>query len=425
MKKILLYHPKTFHELNYKYFWIPYSVLSIAAYLCNEGYDVKIVDNNTDISEEIEEIKSYIRESKVIGISCFIGKQIIDGLEFAEYAKKINNNIKFVWGGYAPTLLPELFLENKYVDYLIKGPNELEFCNIVNKIYSFEMKYKENNHNCFNIKKRPNYPFELLKIEQYIHDDPEISDRTINYVTSQGCPFECGFCSDVSFYHSKQYSVCRERIISDIKYLVSKYNVNGIKLYDSNFFASKKRVFEFINDLNRNRINIQWAASAHPNNLINYTEDEWELIEKSGCSRILIGAESGCQEVLDMIKKHTTLEKIDYVAKKLAEHHIIGSFTFIVGFPGEPKENVNMTIDFANKLLSYYSEHEAKIHFYLPYPGTPMYEKAKVYGFTPPSNLKEWAYYDYYKNEMPWVSSCLFDLVNKFNLDNCPYVSDS
>ena len=102
MKKILLYHPKTFHELNYKYFWIPYSVLSIVAYLCNEGYDVKIVDNNTDISEEIEEIKSYIRESKVIGISCFIGKQIIDGLEFAEYAKKINNNIKFVWGGYVP-----------------------------------------------------------------------------------------------------------------------------------------------------------------------------------------------------------------------------------------------------------------------------------------------------------------------------------
>lgn len=411
--------------MNYKYFWVPYSVLSVASYMYKNKYEVKIIDNNTDIMQkEYDAIEEHIRNSSVVGISCFIGKQIIDGIEFAKKVKLLNRNIKIIWGGYAPTLLPNLFLGKEYVDFIVKGSNELSFYHIVEGICNKEYKGSINcKASSFDISSRPLYPYSMIDVNEYIKNDPEIATRTINYVASQGCPYSCAFCSDVAMYKSRHYSINRNRIISDVKYLHNNFRINGVKFYDSNFFAVKKRVFDFIEDLKHNKIDIKWAASAHPNNLLSLNSVEWELLVGSGCTRVLIGAESGCQEVLDMVKKNTTLEKIRIVAKNLAKYNIIGSFTFIVGFPAEPLDAVRKTIEYSKELLALHPKFEAKIHFYLPYPGTPMFDKAVSYGFKPPACLEEWAYFDYYNVEMPWVDKSLYDQIRKFNEINCPYVN--
>lgn len=258
MHKIILYHPKTFHEKNYKYHWIPYSVLSVASYLHAKKYDIIIVDNNTDIMQKNQTaIVEHIKESSVVGISCFIGKQITDGIEFAEMVRKLNKNAIITWGGYAPTLLPEIFLSNEYVDFIVKGPDELSFCQFTDAICNNNGKENISELVSFDINKRPPYPFSIINVSEYIKSDPEIADRTINYVASQNYPFPCDFCSDVSMYKNRHYSINRDRIISDVRYLHENYQINDVKFYDSNFFAVKKRVFDFIEDLKQNNINIK------------------------------------------------------------------------------------------------------------------------------------------------------------------------
>ena len=53
-QKVVLFHPRTLHERNYRNFWIPYSVLSIASQFSNHDYEVEIIDNNSQQRETAE-----------------------------------------------------------------------------------------------------------------------------------------------------------------------------------------------------------------------------------------------------------------------------------------------------------------------------------------------------------------------------------
>ncbi|MEK6862352.1 MAG: radical SAM protein, partial [Nanoarchaeota archaeon] len=168
--------------------------------------------------------------------------------------------------------------------------------------------------------------------------------------------------------------------------------------------------------------NIKWAASAHPKNILICNNDELDLIKESGCSRILIGAESGNDDELKYIKKNMTKENVIEVANRLGKREIHGSFTVIVGYPGFPEENIDRTLDFGRMLREISSLHEIKAHIYAPYPGTPLYEDSIRHGFAPPKTLEDWAQYDYYEAQTPWLRDGLTERVRDFNRKYCPYV---
>lgn len=50
---------------------------------------------------------------------------------------------------------------------------------------------------------------------------------------------------------------------------------------------------------------------------------------------------------------------------------------------------------------------ETKVHIYLPYPGTPLYNRAIELGFDPPKKLADWSDFNYYKAMTPWTDEHL------------------
>lgn len=208
--------------------------------------------------------------------------------------------------------------------------------------------------------------------------------------------------------------------LQDVSDLVENNHLDGIKFYDSNFFMDTHRALEFAK-LVRDE-HISWAASAHPANLLSLDHHGVELLKESGLKRLLIGAESGVQEELDFIGKRIRVSDITELAELLERNEIIGSFTFVIGYPGMPAGNLKKTLQFAEKLATEHKGHEYKIHLYLPFPGTPMYERAISFGFKPPASLNEWANLDYYEQNTPWVSKEDERSVRSFNETFCPYV---
>jgi len=427
---ILLFHPRTGHESNYTFFWAPYSLLSLATML-NE-YDVKIIDNNLEADNYDKIIKKSIDDVLCVGISSMIGNQIKDGLNFANNIRKLDENIPIVWGGALPTILPEETLSSDLVDYVIRGQGEAKFSKLVNALAKNQQTKniegvgyrghipgidKPEDKNSF-----PSYPFELIDFSKYIQSDPHVNTRTINYVSSQGCPFGCGFCSDTVLYQKSWTALSAKRSLEDITKLVDKYKVNGLKFYDSNFFVNSQRSKDFLNSIIDRNLGINWATSAHPLTLLKAKDDFYSLLSKSRLSRLLIGAESGVQEELDLVRKRIKVGDTLTVAKRLGDYDIIGSFTFIVGYPGMPESNISETIKYASKIRDMDARHEVKIHFYMPFPGTPLFERARQYGFNPPKTLDEWSNFDYYHIETPWVDKKSEPEVMRFNQENCPYV---
>ncbi len=439
MKKqnnILLIHPRTFHQKSYRNFWIPYSILAIGSHLSSRRYNVELIDNNL-LAEEPAKVVENLHKPDLVGISSMIGHQITEGLEFSRIIRKRFPEVPIVYGGSAPTMLPDVFLASDQVDIIVRGQGERTFLEVAEAFHegkSIEnilgVSSKNKKGMITHANRRPlesreefsQYNFGLIDSRAYVKSDEHISDKVINYVASQGCTFGCGFCSEVALYDQKWASQSTSRTFEDTNRLLDLSEANAIKFYDANFFVDKRKVLDYASRVIQSKRKISWAAAAHPNNLLRLSGEELELIRKSGCSRILIGAESGNEEELKYIQKNMTTEDVITVARMLGNSGIHGSFTTIVGYPGFPSTNVNKTLEFGERLMSISNLHEVKAHIYAPYPGTPLYREAIGHGFTPPSSLEEWANYDYYEIQTPWVDKKINRMVKEFNKKNCPYI---
>ncbi|MCG3165648.1 MAG: Anaerobic magnesium-protoporphyrin IX monomethyl ester cyclase [Bacteroidia bacterium] len=434
MEKIVLYHPATHHERFYSFYWIPYSLLSIASVVAND-FEVIIIDDNLKDNEI--DFKNLTENCLCVGISAMTGHQISGGLSFAKKIKEHNPEITTVWGGPHATIFPELTIAHPCIDIVVKGQGEFAFKGIVDALKTGKslraidnILYKEKqdiiNNGQLPLRNKnilPEFPWQLIDVKKYLRNDPKIGTQILNYVSSQGCPFECTFCSEVALYNRRWKSYGVQRIMQDIDYLVHSGEANAIKFYDANFFVNIPLVMQFAEALGNTDYNITWAASGHPKTLNGLTEDQWQLLNRSRCSRLLIGAESGSQNALDIIKKEITPAMTVSLAEKCSRYDVVGSFTFVVGFPNcGDKDEIEKTLELASHIRAIDPRHDVKLHFYAPYPGTPLFEEAIAAGFKAPASLEQWAYFDYYTIETPWVNPQWEPIIHKFNSENSPYV---
>ena len=440
--RTVLFHPRTFHEKNYRNFWIPYSVLSVGSELKRKGHEVFLVDNNLEMLENKDFsglVKKVLTKDTIfVGISCMIGHQIKEGLQFAVAVRETDPSIPLIWGGPAPTIISDYFTQSSLVDIIVRGQGESTATELAHHLSNSSTSSIKNIENILfrtedGFLKNPEkgslsrdgfakYDYRLLPTKRYLRSDEHISDLVLNHFSSQGCPYECGFCSEVALYNRKWMPQLVDRTVEEVSELIEVYGANGIKFYDANFFVNKRRVLSFANAILERGWKIKWAASAHPKNILVCSDDELDLIKESGCSRILIGAESGNDEELKYIKKGMIKEDVVAVARRLGEREIHGSFTIIVGYPGFPRRNVDRTLSFGKQLRDISEMHEIKSHIYAPYPGTPLYQDAIKHGFVPPQTLEDWTEFDYYESQTPWSDDSLTEKVRAFNKVYCPYV---
>ncbi|XOA43105.1 MAG: B12-binding domain-containing radical SAM protein [Candidatus Nealsonbacteria bacterium] len=429
---VILYQPKVDYKPYYPCFWAPLSILSVAAPLVAKGIEVIILDGNLEQHQQDKEIvRSNISNCLCVGITSMIGgNQLKRSLSFARFIKKEKTEIPIVFGGPLASVIPNQLLSSPEIDYVVYGQGEQPMLDLVNSLIN-GYKYKKipgvitrENQDNFQISfldknNFPPYPWELIDVEKYIRSDNYLGQRVLNYVSSQGCPYRCGYCSEVAVYKSRWKALSAERVIKEIKWLKQKYSLDGIKFYDANFFAKPKRVIEFVKGLIDNDLRLKWGASAHPNSIIALKNNLSE-IKKSGLNRFLVGAESGSQQALNHINKNCSVKDNLRVAYLCAKHCIPVAFTFIVGIPGV-KKDILKTLNLALRMKKISREFDIKIHFYAPFPGTSLFKEAQALGYEPPNTLKEWSDYDYYLIQTPWVKKNQEKKVRRFSDFYCDF----
>lgn len=411
-KFVVLFHPKSGEDDTG---YLPLSSLAIAGSLLKKNYKIKII--NAGVEKDYEhEILKFINDAVCIGITSMTGYQIKDGLKIAKKIKENHKHIPIVWGGWHPSLLPEQTIKNPYVDIIVKGQGYLTFCELVEKLIKKEslkdvlgIIYKKNGKIINNpdrpledLNKIPNFPYELIDIERVLSS--QINTRTISYITSQGCPYRCTFCADSKIYKRKWNSFSVERVLKDLKTFIEKYNINGVRFEDTNFFIDEKRIKGICKGIIKNKWNIKWMASVRTEQLLHFNKETLDLIKKSGCKYLGAGAESGSQRVLDMVSKDATVKDTIDFANLIKDYEIIGIFCFMVGFPGEPWEDLKQTIQLIKKIKKINPKSEIRVFFYTPYPGTPMYNLSLKYGMKEPKSFSEWANFTYDNINTPWIN---------------------
>jgi magnesium-protoporphyrin IX monomethyl ester (oxidative) cyclase len=163
-----------------------------------------------------------------------------------------------------------------------------------------------------------------------------------------------------------------ENVLAEIDELYHKYGIREIHFDDDNITLDKRRAMQIFQMMIDRKYDLIWTA---PSGIALWALDE-ELIEKmaeSGCYKLFMAIESGDEYVLKhVIRKPLKLKNVPILAKKIREMGIEMEAFFVVGMPGETREQLKQTFRFAREL-----DADNTLYFYAnPIPGSPLYEES-------------------------------------------------
>lgn len=197
--------------------------------------------------------------------------------------------------------------------------------------------------------------------------------RSIGLVTSRGCSGHCTFC-DLGVVGRGYRIMTAPYLISHLTHLKNEYAVNDLLFYDDMFTGNRKRLEDFCHAMIEAGTPFTWSCCSRVD-FVSYL-DILELMKKAGCHSIEFGVESGCQRILDSMRKNVTKEKIAHVINMATKAGIQTKANFILGHLGETHDSIMETIQFANQLNVCYVQHTHLV----PLPGSEIYESAMKYG---------------------------------------------
>lgn len=388
--------------------------LAVIAAPLEGKFDLHLVDERVTPNYE-QEVLRHLDDAICVGISSITGYQIKRGIAMARKVRAQAPDVPIVWGGYHPSLFPEQTCQSDACDIVCVGQGDVTFEEIVGKLvagkppegvlgaayWTADGIVVNEPRPLVNINDVPRAPYHLIDVNRAIElnqRENHESIRTTEFHSSQGCPGKCGYCADAQLFKRHWTGLEAGRVVEEVVDLVKTYNLDQVNFSDANFFANQKRVKAICEGLIASDIDIRWVASARPDTFHRYKPEILELIRKSGCKRIIVGAESAAEPVLELICKGATAEDHLKSARVCRDYGIGATFTFITGFPHPPgtppQETTQDLLDFIEKLKQIHPDIRTKIFVFTPYPGTPLYDLSVSYGMHEPSSLEEWADYN-------------------------------
>jgi len=415
MKILLINPPQTFYPGSEPPAGnLPLGLMYIAAMLTKAGYPTEILDafmtnglfkkigETKNVGVPFEQIKHEIERRKphIVGIAGPFTCQIDNTVKVSDLAKQVDPGILTVVGGPHVTTVPKAFLEEaKSVDIAVAGEGEYimpeiaqyfegkkALSEILGVAYREGGEVKVNRPRDFieNLDVLPYPAYDLVDMEQYLNPKNigyrSFKSRAISMVTSRGCPFNCCFCS-VHLHMGKAFRAnSASYVLEHIQYVVEKYDVKNIFFEDDNLTLDLARFEAICDGLIQRKIKIGWetpnAVRADCLNL-----NLLQKMKKSGCKSVFFGVESGDQQILDsVICKSLDLSRVVEVAKICKDIDLKTGAFYIIGFPGEKKENMQKTVDFALRLKR---DYDVGMHLFMATPsyGTRLYEECKSKGY--------------------------------------------
>ncbi len=386
--KVLLINPPSENEIasntppivdEEQGFFPPLGIMYLAAYAEKyTDHQIEILDTQVEqlsypqIEQEIRK-----RNPDVVGITTMTFS-LIDSMLTARLAKKVDEDIRVVLGGPHVSIYPEETIEFPEVDYLVLGEGEITFTEL---LQNFDDKDKlrtitglvfKDNGGIVNtgsrdfIKDLDALPYPARYLTPYKKYRSLLAKESYitTMITSRGCPYQCAFCNRP--HMGKRFRARSSSNVVDEMAECVKMGINEIAVYDDTFTLDRNRVIEICDGILTRSLKIKWDIRTR----VDIVDKKLLLkLKQAGCDRIHYGIEAGTPEMLKVLRKGITLEQAKNAIKWSKEVGISTLAYFMLGSPGETREQIMQTINFARELEPDFA------HFSIttPFPATELY----------------------------------------------------
>lgn len=394
--------------------------LIYAAAVCEkDGFDIRFLDAPAAPLNEQQAMEIILREGA--GTALFVistsTPSIYSDIAFAEKIKEQYPNAVFLLVGTHPSALPEETLNisdkidavaRKEFDYIVRdmaralrdgqgieGVQGITYRKDGKIVANPDMPY---------ITDLDEIPFAAKFIKEHLNERDYFfaaaSYPEIQLFTGRGCMAHCNFCVYPQTMHGHAYRLrSPENVVAEFQYIADNFpDVKEVVIEDDTFTAKKERVLEICKLLIERGLHkrLKWLCNAR----VNLDYETMKAMKAAGCHLIIPGIESGSQQILNNIKKGTTLKLIeDYIANAKKAGLMVHA-CYMVGNNGETKETMEETFRLALRL----NTDTAQFYPLLPFPGTEAYGWAKINGYI------KGGYADYVKED--GTINCVLELPN-------------
>jgi len=191
--------------------------------------------------------------------------------------------------------------------------------------------------------------------------------------STRGCPAQCTFCLWPQTLSGHPW---RKRSTDDVATEMAKVKsywpeVKEFFFDDDTFNIQKARTIELCAKLKP--LGLTWSCTSR----VTTDYETLQAMKEAGCRLLIVGYESGDPQILKNIKKGATVERARQFTKDCHKLGLVIHGDFILGLPGETRQTIRNTINFAKEL----DVETIQVSVAHAYPGTELYDQVVKNGF--------------------------------------------
>ena len=433
--KVVMYYPERGDpKLGQPYSadLMPLEFLHIIPLARDAGFEFVIIDSMVE-SEPMKRLWEELEDAFAFASTCIVGYQVADGAQVAEQVRAKYPKLPMIWGGWFPSVAPQLYLEPGLADAVCLGQGEMTFPEWLVAVrdgtpvedvaglalWRDDKLLKTENRKVVALDGLPPPAFDLIDVDKYLDvqeaqastakvryrfpDPPGFSMnrpyRAVSYFSSYGCPEPCAFCCSPMVTGRAWKALEAEQLVDRILELKKVHDFDVVRFQDANFGVNSKRVDAFCRALIDREANIHWNATIEVESIVRYTDETLDLMRDSGCHMMWVGAESATTEMQEYIRKGIRDGNIDKAMKQMWKRDIKIGLFWIIGFPNETEESMRATLTLAAEMKTRYPNCTSEVLLYRPLPGTECGDQAEANGYEMPLKFETWGGMVEYKFE--------------------------
>src|SRR5919206_704622 len=195
---------------------------------------------------------------------------------------------------------------------------------------------------------------------------PFLLNPFISFYTSRGCPAMCTFCLWPQTHSGHRWRLRSvDDIVNECRWALENFpSLKEIFFDDDTFNYRKERTIELCRKLKP--LNFTWSCTSR----VTTDYETLKAMKEAGCRLLIVGYESGDPQILKNIKKGATVERAREFTRDCHKLGLKVHGDFILGLPGETRETIRRTIDFAKEL----DVETIQVSVAHAYPGTELFD---------------------------------------------------